>query len=830
MRRRFSSYLPARIPPTCARVGLLRWPGRLIISSIIVLAGTSDLLRAQVSGTGRAIAADTGTSIQFPNATVSSILLYYEQLTGAKVIRDASVQAATLSIETSGTLTREEAALFIEESLLLNGFAIVDTDRQGVKKVVSFSEKSLSSEGIPVIANPFQLPETEEVVTFLMPLQFISPDDAVETFTGIVDLHPYGKVVPLRSASAVVVTENTSTIRRMLELRDLIDIRPVRTESASFLLERADAEEVVEAITDILQLDDSESLSGPPGPEASADSDAIPSPRERIQRTLLPTGSRGAAFADPASPRPRIRAIPRTNGILVVATPMDLETIRDLIDHLDAPVEAERFMRRKLDYIPVSTFLPIARDALLRVTDLPEGEAEPVISGGEIAESRNSLGETAAGANPGFGGSPGIRGLEGNGSLTSFGAAGQDADIGPQSIVVDKTLLIADNAQNLLIASGPPEHLRTLNDLLDVMDSETEQIQISAVIAQLNLRNDFEFGLDFLRSLPSNGGGFDGAGSFRARDSSRPLVDVGGLTDVNNLIGAASRGFTAYGQINSAMDLFLSTLETTNRFKILSRPTVYTQNNRQAVIQTGQRVAVPRSTLSSLDVDGNNTNQVITANIDFENVLLRIEVVPLINSNGQITLRIKQSNDDIIGSQIIGGDEIPTIGTQALGTTVMVPDGGTVLLGGLISEEESKDEAGLPLFANLPLVGRVFGSTDSDVQRQELLIFIQPRVIRHTGLYPCVDRDMVRRADIGPMAESFADGVEDNRASFDSREYESPQKRLRLFRSMFRKSGSGAKTAPESETANRAPREARETEIVPSGRATPALRAVPVSP
>jgi type II secretory pathway component GspD/PulD (secretin) len=488
-----------------------------------------------------------------------------------------------------------------------------------------------------------------------------------------------------------------------------------------------------------------------------------------------------------------VRSSPRANRILVVASPQDLEYVSSIIEHLDAPVESASYMRRKLNYISVNNFLQIASDVILR------GLGGENTQAGQISGSQNQSGGSNLGGQNGltnnsipvnnqssFGNS---NSSQRGGSTGALGSAGADQAAAPQSIVVDKTLLVADNVQNMLIASGPPEHLRLISELLDEMDCRPSQIQISAVIAQLNLGDDFDFGLDFLRSLDNLGNGNTPgtAGSFASRPSSaQPLIDVATLTDVNNLIPAAS-GLTMYGQINNYTDVVLSALESTERFKVLSRPTIYTVNNRQATIETGQRVAVPRSTLSSLDVDQGNNNQVVTANIDFEDVVLRIDVLPLINADGEITLQIQQRNDDIIGSTVIGNDEIPTIGTQVLGTTVMVQDGATVLLGGLISEEDRKNETGVPLFSNLPLVGRVFGSTRDNVNRQELLIFIQPKIIVSPSEYEQKDQDMKDRTRLGAEAEAFAEAEVDNLDLFESQDFNSPEKRIHFFRDLFKK-------------------------------------------
>jgi len=767
------------------------------------------------------------TDVQFPNLPIPEILLEYEKWTGKKVIRDSNIQDKTLSIITSGELTYSEAADFVEKSFLLNGYAIIPTENPTQLKIIAYNtDKKITSEGTPIFTQAFELPDSEQVVTYIMPLTYMTPDAASEVFSTIVELHPYGKITPLQNASAVVITENAPVVRRLIELRDRLDVSPVRTVNESFQLERANAEEVVEALIDILELDQEASSSGsapgsaprPAGqqqrnPATSGGGDGSGSP--------IPSQRGNSNFAQAAAPKPRVRAIHRANRVLVVATPQDMEYLTSIIEHLDAPVEAASYMRRELKYVSVGDFLQIASNVITQI-----GSGENGGQGQGLGANRGQLSNQTGqnnqnnrfgnNQNNGFNNQSGIGNNSGrSGATGALGNAGTDQAQPPQSIVIDKTLLVADNVQNVLIASGPPEHLRRINDLIDEMDCKPQQIQISAVIAQLTLGDDFDFGVDFLRTLDNMGNGNipSAAGSLASRSAtSQPLIDVSPLTDVNNLIPAAA-GLTMYGQINNYTDAVLTALESTNRFQVLQRPTVYTVNNRQATIETGQRVAVPRSTLSSLDVDQGNNNQVVTANIDFEDVVLRIDVIPLINADGEITLQIQQRNDDIVGSTTIGNDQIPTIGTQVLGTTVMVQDGGTVLLGGLISEDDRKNESGLPLMSSLPLIGRVFGSTQQNVSRQELMIFIQPKIIRSNSDYTRVDEDMKQRSQMAPNAEAFAEAEDDNIDVFETQDFQSAEKRIHFFRDLFKK---------KKKRNNKAP--------LLSPQAIPSVRAVPIQP
>ena len=714
-------------------------------------------------GAAAAVSADgveRDITVSFPNFSVAEILNIYEQWTGKRIIRDVSILGAEISIETTHQLTKDEAAQFVEKTLLLNGYALVPSGEDTLKIIAYAGGGQPNSEGLPMFTRVEDLPKGDDVVTFIMPLEFINPEEASQTLTQVFPPHSYGIITPLTHAQALVITENSATIRKMVEFRDQVDVPPSNVEDRAFDLLRADAEEVAEALNAILELGEA----GQTGGGATGSGGGGPTALQVQQNGRVPLnvesgGGGGGVGVGFQAVQPKIFPIPRSNRILVVARPVDMVYIGSLIEHLDAPPEKANLLQRRLNYLPVSKFLPIAGDTLQRGLSDEEGGGSQ-ISGGDTAGtgSRNTGGSNAGG---GFGSS----GNSGSGGGSSNFGSGRSSlslderDIGPQSIIVDKTLLVADNVQNILIASGPPEHLEIIEEMLDVMDVRPRQIRIHAVIAQLTLGDDLEFGFDVLRTLETvgpDGTKYNGAGVFKNRSGqSQSIFDIDTLDAVEGLLPAA-QGLTLYGQLNPYLNGYLSALESTNRFKVLSRPTVYTQNNRQAVIFSGQRIAVPRSSTTSLDPNQNTTNQVVTSAIDFEEVLLRIEVLPLINANDEITLSISQVNDDIVGSQNIGGNDVPTIGTQALETTVIVPDGATVLLGGMISEEESDTQSGLPLFVNIPYLGRLFGSTGVTTQRQELLIFIQPEIIDDVTDLSRADHDYDRRMELTEDALDFA--------------------------------------------------------------------------
>jgi type II secretory pathway component GspD/PulD (secretin) len=192
-------------------------------------------------------------------------------------------------------------------------------------------------------------------------------------------------------------------------------------------------------------------------------------------------------------------------------------------------------------------------------------------------------------------------------------------------------------------------------------------------------------------------------------------------------IATALNGLTIYGVVGDAVEYYVRALESTNKFKIISRPVVYTANNKKAKIATGQRIPVPLNTLSTAGSTVNTAS--IQSTIAFQDVLLKLEVIPLINANGDVSLKIAQTNDSVVGSQTISGNSIPIIGTQELNTSITVKNGQTIVLGGLVSEQKTRDARGIPLLSRIPGLGYLFSTTEKKFNRQELLIFIQPVVV-----------------------------------------------------------------------------------------------------
>ncbi len=734
-------------------------------------AGTGDT-GSQGNGAGYGSGEGANIKVNFPNTPIRGIIPVYQQITGKKMILDGQLDGETLKIMGPRPMNKKEAVAFIEACLLLNGYAVIDVDDETVKIIHWSGGKSPTTAGLPVYTSLKDLPTNEKIVHFVLPLQNISPEEATKAFSTVIKLDSYGAITPVNNTANIIITENTATIRSICELAQVIDVPPAEIANEIIDLKRSDAEKVADIVKEIYEekekAESTVQYRGAHGVNPSAPQN-VASP---VQQVSLAPGSSTNGSTNPTAAKVKVIPDRRTNSLLVIARPVDITYIRTLVEKLDRESTDTNFLERKLKYMPVTEFLAVAKDALSKNTDISsESGTSGGTSGGTTKGTRSRRTGTSTNTpstdaaqrnnqaygnnnNTGFGGAGGGA----NGSRSGQGAPrsslGDPEQSGaPESVVVGKTLLIADARSNTLIVSGSPEDVQTIDKLIERMDLRPQQIYISTIIAQVNLGKTDDYGFDFVQGLNdftlqqgqlATAAAASGTSTTTAATSTvGSLLGTGtGSTTTTSTIGLQAAGtpglmsfplnhkFNLYGQIGT-LGSYIHALQGNNNVKLLSRPCFYLRNNEKAVISSGQRIAVPVSTLSNVGAGVGNTASV-SSSIDYRDVVLKLEVIPLINSNDEVTLQIAQVNDSITGSQAIGGNQVPTIGTQELQTTVTLKNGSTVVLGGLITENTTDNQDGVPILRSIPIIKNLFNRTQKQKTRQETLIFIQPSIIKST--------------------------------------------------------------------------------------------------
>src|SRR5947199_8309398 len=268
------------------------------------------------------------------------------------------------------------------------------------------------------------------------------------------------------------------------------------------------------------------------------------------------------------------------------------------------------------------------------------------------------------------------------------------------------------------------------------MDVKAPQVALSTVIGQLTLSNNEEFGVDYfakydkkLVGISRNTGVPLPVPSVAASASpiiGNGIIDPANLINFSQIIQNVATGTNVYVAAGNYLAAIVHLLEQTGRFKVISRPTVFTSNNKKAIIASGTEIPVPVNTLTNATTTTNVA--AVASSIEYKKVALQLEVVPLINSEKEVSLDILQKLDSLAGSTRIDGNDIPNIATRYIRTNVSAGNGQTIVLAGLIEDSKQKNNPGIPYLSPIPYHGALFRSTTNNKMRTELIILMRPEV------------------------------------------------------------------------------------------------------
>src|SRR6185295_10298968 len=318
-------------------------------------------------------------------------------------------------------------------------------------------------------------------------------------------------------------------------------------------------------------------------------------------------------------------------------------------------------------------------------------------------------------------------------TVTRFLSYAHSKDVVPtlKKLLSSRGDIISDDRTNALIIQDIPTVIPELDRLIAQLDRKTQEVEIEArvVAATRTFARDIGTQLGFgwgdgktaiggasaVGTSPTTVGGltpgYITAGSSTGGGSQIPLFS-------NFPVTSPTSGLTFVNASNNVrIDAILTMAESRGLLKILSRPRVVTQNNIQALVRQGVRVPI----VTQAQLGGPPT-------VTYVDAFLRLTVVPQITSEGTIFLNVDVENTTPDFGRTVQGN--PTLITQQATTQVLVTDGGTVVIGGVIQTQNSVTIAQVPLLGNIPMLGNLFKHTTVSTSNQELIFFITPRIIQ----------------------------------------------------------------------------------------------------
>ena len=437
----------------------------------------------------------------------------------------------------------------------------------------------------------------------------------------------------------------------------------------------------------------------------------------------------------------KFQPVGRLNSILVVAAkPELLRAAARWISRLDEPSGAGASVKvykvrygdaKQIAAMLSQIFVAGGGSALPPTNEIAPGSGakamttvERLTGGKPPAASPASAGQ---GTNPGGAAAQFGAGTSPGGAAAQFGAGavatvnaemaslgfGQGGQGGPQ---LPNVRITADTVNNSVLIYANAEDYKIIERTLDQLDRPRMQVAIQVTIAEVTLNDQLNYGVQYWLHNGAISLTQSGTIPSIANNLATNPVGPGLQSGLNVLVGSPLLPRVVINALHNLTDV-----------KILSNPSLVVVDNGEATLEVGDQV--PVSTGSATVLSANNA---LVNTVDYKNTGIILHILPRVNANGSVLLNIDQeiSACTTCENNPGGANLTPTISQRKVSSEISVVSGQTVLLAGLIQDEQDKSREGVPLLDQLPFVGAAMGTTGKSQKRTELIIFIRPQIIR----------------------------------------------------------------------------------------------------
>ena len=337
------------------------------------------------------------------------------------------------------------------------------------------------------------------------------------------------------------------------------------------------------------------------------------------------------------------------------------------------------------------------------------------------------------------------------------------SSVGISIVESDDIRISAIEESNALLIRATPGQYDAIEAAIKRLDIEPLQVHIEAQVVQVDLTNNLSFGVRWFFENSTSG-----EGAQRYRSDVRGFnfnpgrgAPAGASNAWNSFAGTASSQGLAWTFLNTSAEALLSTLQDETNVSVLSAPSLVVLNNKEASINVGTQIPVVSSFLNSgtgvvTPGPGQPSVGLGTSYVQFRDTGLILNVTPRVNPGGLVYLEIKQEQSTP-GTTVDPTGNVP-VDRRIVETEVAVQSGETVMLAGLIRDNNNTSQAGVPGLMKVPLVGRLFSNSRREGSRQELLVLIKPTVISNSDeARSLTDEYQQRFRGIQPLIDKHAE-------------------------------------------------------------------------
>lgn len=614
--------------------------------------------------------------LNFVGAEIEAVARTMATITGRNVVVDPRVKG-TVNLSTDRPVAPIVALNQFAAALRLQGFSLIETG--GLYKIVPEADAKLQSN--TVSAGPVsQLPASNQIVTQIFRLNHESANNLVPVLRPLIGPNNTINVNP--GNNSLVITDYADNLQRIGRIIASLDVSGA-TDVEVIPLQHALAADLAPMVLKLIE----------PGSTG---------------------GVAAAGQAGDTSYKTTLIAEPRSNSLVMrAANPARLALARSLVAQLDRPSSIDAAGNIHVVYLKNADAVNLA--ATLRAAMAGEG------SGG------------AAGAT----GVTTVRSSTGGMSQTPSTAANPattpvTTSAGPST----GGQIQADPATNALIITAPEPQYRQLRAVIDQLDSRRAQVYVESLIAEVNADKAAEFGIQWQGPLGNLGentvgllGTNFGTGGNNILTNLLPIAQA----DTSN-IQAPGTGLN-FGMASRRNGIYLlgflaRFLQQNGDGNILSTPNLLTLDNEEAKIVIGQNVPFVTGQFTNTGAgNGNNGSVNPFQTIERKDVGLTLRVKPQISENGTIKMTIFQEVSSVQASSVNSTTGLIT-NKRTIESTVLVDDGGIVVLGGLLQDEYSGNQEKVPGLGDIPLFGNLFKSESRSRKKTNLMVFLRPVVLR----------------------------------------------------------------------------------------------------
>lgn len=654
------------------------------------------------------------------------------RLTGRNFDVDPSVGNMQVTLITHDKIPPEMAYDVLESVLASRGFRMVETLDGKLIKIMP-DPNARGSEKVPLIKGMEAPPDGYEgLSTHIVPVKYANPEELSAILKQLgSDQAAIDTYLP---TNTLIITDTADGIRRIFSFLKEADVPGSDTEMEMFTLEYTRAEILGQQLQQVL-LDQAQ-----PGQPAQPGRPARAPEQPNVRRPTRPIPG-GAESQVVGSNEEVLRTVAdeRLNSLIVMATAGMMERVRDLVKRLDTPTPYE------------SNNLHVY-ELLNADAEMVEQALQPLIGTAPRSTGGGGPGGAAAG-----GGGGGAAPAGGGG-----GAAG-GSNVQPFERQVQVTRY--DQTNSLLIVASPQDY-KVLEAFIARLDVPQRQVNVLATVMDVTITDEYGVGVDAAGITGNDGFGLTSTSKLLSVAEAANSIASGQTGDVGAsgaalataLLGLGTGGGLTAGIFDDLevevggqqvkipfVPVLFQAIETVTDLEVLSLPNVTTVDNEEASVTVGQEVPFVTNQRRAVDNDNDNQNNNFNFNnfnsIRREDVGVKLTVTPQISEGDNVLLEINLEISEVApANQQIGDVNLlgPTTNKSLVENKVLVKDGSTAVLAGLLRDTASRSKTQAPVLGDLPVLGLLFRGKSTNQRKQNLVALVTPNIVKES-----VDMDRV---------------------------------------------------------------------------------------